>query len=263
MIRSVSAWGITLPREPHPKFPFPTISEVICEIGFRREEADRISATTLLETLRPEYPEIQPVGAVAVQVAIGQTFVTPPPGFAQVPSPSFKFASATGDQFVQVSGSNFIYHSARAYPGWDAAKAAILWAWTQVLPRLKPTELTKMGLRYVNKIAKDEPHPHLSDWLRPTDDLPRRLIASKGHFLARVESTSGPTELRLVTLAQLVPDATAPHGAILFDIDRITTERRPATETAIAETLQTLHDDVWDIFSPARTPTLDAKLQGD
>jgi uncharacterized protein (TIGR04255 family) len=251
-----------VPTGPHPTFRHPTISEVVCEIAFERASSQRISASALYELLRSTFPEIQSVGNMTVQIVLAQA-PAPQPAFASpgLPAPAFRFANATGDEYVQVSENNFVYDATRSYRGWASVKGSILSAWQTVLPLIATSRITKIGLRYINRITKDERRPHLSDWLCPTDDLPSRLVASRGHFFARIESSPADSELKVITLAQQVADATAPHGAILFDLDRVSMTARAADE--ISQTLENLHEDVWDVFWPARTAALESKLKGE
>jgi uncharacterized protein (TIGR04255 family) len=251
-----------VPTGPHPTFRHPTVSEVVCEIAFERASSQRISASALYELLRGSFPEIQSVGNMTVQIILAQAPAAQP-AFASpgLPAPAFRFANSTGDEYVQVSENNFVYDTTRPYPGWASVKRSILGAWETVSPLVAASRITKIGLRYINRITKDERCPRLSDWLRATDDLPSRLVASQGHFFGRIESSPADSELKVITLAQQVADATAPHGAILFDLDRVSMTARGADE--IAQELESLHDDIWDVFWPARTAALESKLKGE
>jgi uncharacterized protein (TIGR04255 family) len=262
MFPSLIHYGISLPTGPHPTFRYPTISEVVCEIAFERASAQRISVSGLYELLRGSFPEIQSVGNMMVQIVLAQA-PAPASPFASpgVPAPAFRFATSGGDEYVQVSENNFVYDATRPYPGWASVKDSILAAWETVAPVVLASRVTKIGLRYINRIAKDKGHPRLSDWLRATDDIPARLVGSHGHFFARIESSPAQAELKVVTLAQQVADASAPYGAILFDLDRVSIDAR--TTDQIPQGLEYLHDEIWDVFWPARTPALESKLKGE
>jgi uncharacterized protein (TIGR04255 family) len=248
--------------ELHPRFPNPTIADAVCEISFSRDLQVKLSTAELYKLLGTEFPEMQPVNTVALQVVIGdgrqaQPQPQPPPR----PVTAFRFAAPAGDRFVQVSDVSFVYQATTRYPGWSAFKTTILALWDTVRPAIQPDTVTKVGLRYTNLIAKDETHPYLSDWIGASDYIPMALTRSRQHFLARVETSPGDDDLLLLTLANQVPADTAPQGAIVFDIDRIRTSSVGTDSKEVGEILERLHDDVWEVFWSSRTPALEEKLR--
>jgi uncharacterized protein (TIGR04255 family) len=244
---------------PHPRFPNPTIAQATCEIGFNRNLEVKLSSAELYKLVTVDFPEIQAVG-VALQIVIGSgpqpAQMPPPPG---IPAPTFRFATSAGDQFVQVSDTNFIYQSTAAYPGWDTLKAAILDLWVRMMPVIKPDGVTKVGLRYINRIAKDEQHPHIGDWLRASAYIPPVLIESRRHFFSRAEASPGDNDLLLITVADQAP-AETPHGAIIFDIDRICSDAIAVDQNVVGNVLERLHEEVWDVFWTSRTHALEQRL---
>ncbi|MGH6938063.1 TIGR04255 family protein [Hypericibacter sp.] len=248
--------------KPHPKFPNPTILEAACEFTFVRDPEPRWSSGELYKALGGEFPEIQPIGNMALQIVIGTVAPPTPPRPLGVPAPAFRFASQAGDRTIQISDTNFICTVSGVYPGWDTLKASILKNWETILPIILPREISKIGLRYINRIKKEAERPKLADWLRPTADLPATLLSSEGHFLARIESTPDSNSLKLVTLANQEPTEDSPNGAIIFDIDRIYNGSTVTDAAVIDSILETLHDDIWDAFWGARTEALEHKLKG-
>lgn len=249
--------------DPHPSYKNPTIVQVTCEIGFTSSREKRLSASELYRIFGQEFPEIQPVGNLSVQLVIGQ----PPPILPQDPPQSqdataFRFATSDGRRFVQISKSNFVYQSNEAYPGWADFSRKIIDLWHAVAGHMEPNGVVKVGVRYINRIVKTRGHANLSDWLKSTDDIPLALIQSKDHFLGRIESSSSASHLRLITLAGEPPGPDWPAGSIIMDIDRISTEQFDADSKIISQKLEDLHEDVWAAFSAAATDTLKQHLAG-
>jgi uncharacterized protein (TIGR04255 family) len=244
---------------PHPRFPNPTIAQATCEIGFNRNLQVKLSSAELYKLVAADFPEIQAVGSMALQIVIGpgpQPAQAPPP---RVTAPTFRFATSAGDQFVQISDTSFVYQSTASYPGWDIVKAAILDLWVRMLPVIKPDGVTKVGLRYINRIAKDEQHPHIRGWLSASAYIPPVLLASRRHFLSRVEASPSDNDLLLMTVADQEPTDT-PHGAIIFDIDRIYSDAIAVDQNVVGDLLERLHEEVWDVFWTSRTPALEQRL---
>ena len=247
---------------PHPTYPNPTIVQVTCEIAFSPQTDNRLSAGTLYPIFAAEFPEIAPIGIGTIQFVLGpQPFAPAAPEQPQNAT-AFRFSTQTGSRFVQVSQSGFIYQTAEPYKGWADFSAKLLELWEKSAAVLRPGPVVKVGLRYINKIPKSEDHPHAVEWLRVTPDIPEALLTSKEHFLGRIESSPAPAHLRLVTVLNALPTPDSPAGAIVFDIDRLSTEQFEVSTPAISEKLEALHDDVWNAFSAASTDLLKTHLSG-
>jgi uncharacterized protein (TIGR04255 family) len=153
--------------------------------------------------------------------AILQIFLRPPGAVApavQANPPSavagFRLGNVANDEFVQLTGSNFVYQLVGGtYPGWPALKGKLMSHWSCAQDVVSPEKLIKVGLRYVNRIAKEANHNHLRDWLKASYELPASLIASEGHFFSRIESLPTEGNLKLVTVGNQDPNPDVPHGA--------------------------------------------------
>jgi uncharacterized protein (TIGR04255 family) len=245
----------------HPSYVNPTIIQVTCEIAFASAAEVKLSAAALYPTFSNEFPEIQPVN-LALQVVIGGQLQPSQDPLVSANAGAFRFATEDGKRFVQLSKANFVYQSNERYPGWENFRSKLIELWSASSRHVQPSEVVKIGIRYINRVVKSEARPSLSDWFNPTPDLPAALIASKEHFLGRIESSPAPSHLRFVTLAAEPPGLEWPLGSIIMDIDRITTEQFVASTPAIVEKLDVLHEDVWTSFSAATSPALKAYLNG-
>ena len=242
------------------------IVEVTCEIAFVRISSERLSSRSLYTLFSEDFPEMQPlVGNMNLQIFVGPPGTVPPPVQANPPAAvgGFRLGNVANNEFVQVSGSNFVYQLVGGkYPGWPALKDRLLANWSKVESEVKPEKLIKIGLRYVNRVAKEPNHTHLRDWLQASADLPAALISSEDHFLARIEGSPSQGNLKLITLGNQDPGPTIEHGAIILDIDRICQEGE-IPMNAISEKFEKLHDDIWSVFDSAKTPLLHARLRGE
>jgi uncharacterized protein (TIGR04255 family) len=236
------------------------VVQVTCEIAFTSDSEEKLHAAGLYPLFWDEFPDLQAVPmTMNVQVLFAQPGVPPQP--SQYPNVgAFRFGTDDGKRFIQLSKTNFIYQSNEQYPGWECFSAKLLELWKRCAPEVKPSSIVKVGLRYVNRIAKTEAQLSLSDWLQPTSDLPETLIASKEHFMGRIESSPQPSHLRLITVAAEPPGPDWPHGTIIVDIDRISAEQLEHDTSKIVEELDFLHEDVWRSFSSAATTALKDRM---
>jgi uncharacterized protein (TIGR04255 family) len=247
---------------PHPTYPNPTIIQVTCEIAFTPQTEGRLSAGSLYPIFAAEFPEIAPVGVGTIQFVLGPQPFAPAVSEQPQDASAFRFSTSSGSQFVQVSKAGFVYQTNEPYTGWADFSKKLIELWEKSSATIRPGPVVKVGLRYVNRIPKSEDHPSVGDWLQVTPDVPEALLTSKEHFLGRVESSPAPAHLRLVTIANAIPTPECPDGAIVLDIDRVSTEQFEVSTPAISDKLATLHEDVWNAFNAAATDLLKAHLSG-
>jgi uncharacterized protein (TIGR04255 family) len=114
----------------HPSFPKPTIAEVTCEIAFVRSSNERLTTRSLYAMFGEDFPGVQPIlGNMNLQIYVGPPGVVPPAVQASPPGAvaGFRLGTAANKEFVQVSGSNFVYQLVGGiYPGWPALKQKLL-----------------------------------------------------------------------------------------------------------------------------------------
>lgn len=248
---------------PHPTYPKPTIVQVTCEIAFTSGPGDRLSAGNLFPSFAAEFPEILPIGTGTIQFVVGQVpFLPEALPEQQAATAAFRFSSSDERRFVQLSKTSFVYQSHDVYAGWAAFSKKLMELWDLAADKLNPGPIVKVGLRYVNRIPKSQEHPLVSDWIVATPDVPESLLTSKDHFLARIESSPASGHLKLVTIANAIPSAEAPAGAIMLDIDRVSTEQFDVSRNDISEKLELLHEDIWSVFNDACTDLLRDRLSG-
>lgn len=216
---------------------------------------------TIYPLFASEFPEMQAV-PTQIQFMVSQQASFAPELLRSQNAGAFRFATADGKRFVQVSPVNFVYQSNEDYPGWATFRQKLIELWGTYASHSKPTSITKIGLRYINRIRHTEELNRPRDWLQTNDDLPKSLLFSEGHFLGRLETSPTPSDLRVVTVTgeQAGPDW--PHGTTVMDIDRITTDLVEPTTTNVAEALDILHEDVWNVFDSASTSNLKLLLAG-
>ena len=119
----------------HPSYAKPTIVEVTCEIAFLRSSNDRLSSRALFTLFGDEFPEMQPlVGNMNLQIFVGPPGAVAPAVQANPPAAvaGFRLGNIANDEFVQLTGSNFVYQLVGGtYPGWPALKGKLMSHWSR------------------------------------------------------------------------------------------------------------------------------------
>ena len=140
----------------------------------------------------------------------------------------------------------------------------ILDAWAAAREVIKPASITRIGLRYINRIDQNHPDESPGDWLAPSDYIPKAALSSLPGFLSRLEVRTTKDSRRIVTLGEAISSPDSPQGAraILLDIDCIVEKEIGVDDQAIIEEIAALHDAAWEIFAASRTPRLEQLLRG-
>lgn len=246
---------------PHPTYPNPVIAESLCEIHVRKDGADAgwpaSSVGDFYQAIQARYPEMEPVTELGVELSatdtgIQQRFVAP--------RTIFRFRDPYSSFVVHLGVGMLSVNVLAPYPGWDRFRERILSTWQIFQEKSDPSEIARIGLRYINRITRETAEQPPRDWLRPSDFLAPAALRYSSGFSTRAQVLTDPHRRTIVSLQDLRTEDAGPSGSIIFDIDRITESPLPPEADRLSETLDDLHEDVWSVFQEAKTARLEGKL---
>jgi uncharacterized protein (TIGR04255 family) len=244
--------------KPHPNYPNPTIIEALCEFQITPTEWRVSRPAPLFPVLGEEFPNFEPISDMGIQIRVG------PSGPTQevVNKPArLRFSTEDKKRLVQATDTVFTFNFLAPYPGWENVLPSILTNWEKLCTVVKPKEIVRVGLRYINKIPRTGEHARVSDWLKPTRHLPPAIIESVDPFLARIEAKRDERNLTVITLSSETTMPAVPHPSIILDLDRVALGNTPPDRARIGEIIEGLHNDAWDEFEEAMTPQLQRFLE--
>jgi uncharacterized protein (TIGR04255 family) len=245
----------------HPNYPHPTIVEALCELHFSRPGGWEAKLPgELFKAIQVEYPVMEPGFQVGVQLQVGAA------GIEQrllPPAQRILFRHAERAVILQISENIFTVNVLAPYPGWSSMRADVLHAWRRTLEVLGEVSVPRIGLRYINRINRTSDEELPGDWLKPNDYTAPIVLQSKPGFLSRSEARLDEANQLLATVAYQEPAEGSPHGALVFDIDRITTGVTSSAPDEIGSKIDRLHEEIWSVFSAARGERLERLLTGD
>jgi uncharacterized protein (TIGR04255 family) len=245
--------------KPHPSYPNPTIAEALCEIHFRRSEPWQASLVgEFFKQVQGDFPGIEPGLELAWEVAVGRR------SFGQrllPPRQRTRFRHKDRPLLLQLSDDTFTVNALAPYPGWDILRSDVLNYWKRAVAALQPQSITRIGLRYLNRIPREAPDESAGSWLRPGDYLPSGALNGIPGSSSRVEAQLDAQNRLIVSLADIAAEDGEAKNEVLFDLDRIV-EKQLAVEPASLETeIERLHGHIWDVFESAKTDRLERLLQ--
>jgi len=247
----------------HPTFKSPTILEALCEVHFRVSPEHPWTATKpgdFFQHVCTDYPTIEPIVEQAVQLTIGpdkmprQEFLAPRLKF------KFTHRDSAHPTLLQVSDSTFALNCLSPYPGWETMKAKLLSAWAIFREQAQPVEITRIGLRYINRVRRLSKDEQPSYWLRETELIPAAVLKSREGFSFRLELRLDDHNRLFTTIAHAMGPDTGEFGALFFDVDRVVERGVTTHDNALDSAMETLHEDVWNVFVNAKNKNYDRLL---
>ena len=243
----------------HPTFPNPTIQEALCEIHFQLPYGVAWKPSLfgeLFKNIQDEFPDLEPVTEIGIRLHVGGEKLAQ----AFLPAQQrMRYKHASRKLLLQLSENVLTTNILPKYPGWIQMSQDILNAWKHTRKVIKPAAITRIGLRYINRIERSKPDEFPREWLAPSDYIPKAVLTSLPGFLSRLEMRTDPHKRTIVTLGE-TPISGDGANAIVLDIDCIVEKEMGIEDKAIIDEITLLHDAAWSIFSASMTPRLEQLL---
>jgi uncharacterized protein (TIGR04255 family) len=247
----------------HPSYPNPQLVEALCEVHLRLSAADPWKPNkpgAFFKAVQETYPEIEPVTQQGIQLVIGSDGL--PQQQLLPPRISFRLKHRERPMLLQLSEQIFTINALRPYPGWMNVKSELQQVWPLVLQIIKPEAITRIGMRYINRISRRTSEEKLGYWLRPCQFVPDALLQSGPGYQMRLQGSVGVNDRVVLTIAHDPNDPKEMHGAVLFDIDRITERVLDPAWSELDAVVEVLHEEIWQVFEAAKGNHLDKLLRG-
>jgi uncharacterized protein (TIGR04255 family) len=231
------------------------VVQAACEFRFEPGDAwDMTIPGLIYERLRDDFP-------LRRQVSDVEALVEPEPKQDDAPAPvgtaarlrvsrteQIQFVRADEKVFIEVKPNILAVHHLRPYPGWTAFLPLIHKGLTAYQSVAKPRGFTRIGLRYINRLAFQGPKVSLENYLDFYPFVGSRLPQDYGAFVNGIELAfdSGANFLRL-QLAAAMPEAEEGEAVVVaLDLDYYT--GRPSQADEVEGWLDRAHERVQDVF---------------
>ena len=223
------------------KLARPPIREALLDIRMRvppRADWDARLAQ-VQEDLAVDYPNARDVRRVETHVHLTDAAAT---ATGRAVRRGRIFWAKDGNRAVQARIDGFTLNVTRDYPGWDAFLAASRAAWTTVAECLEPSEISRVGLRFINEI-RIPVDDDLGTWLQVGPTLPSALPKAMQEFRLRVvlQLREGVTGVLMVGVSAVPEGQSA--GLLTLDVDVFTEGQWSASGEGIWEELGRLRLD--------------------
>lgn len=200
------------------RFPRAPISEAVLDIQVRFPAP--VDASRLAEFHRgieEQYPVRQDrtmwqgriaVGGASVQQAVART------------AEGFMFRTADQQRAVQARQDGFTYNWLKPYRTWEDLREEAKTHWVRYRDLFRPEAVTRLGLRYINRIELPLPLSDIRDYIKTAPDIPDGMPQAVSSLFMRIEipdATSGL--LAILTETIEAPTEGNKRLPLIFDID--------------------------------------------
>jgi uncharacterized protein (TIGR04255 family) len=165
----------------------------------------------------------------------------------------FMYSSSDQKQVYQTGLEGFSFIRLAPYESWHLFNKEAGRLWQKYRERLKPTAVTRLAVRYVNRLDLPGPHVETKDYLRTQPeiaaDLPQALAGYFMHLQIPME------DIRCMLLINETIGASPKSGCVglILDIDVFRTDDIPQDEGGIWQMFETLRVRKNEIFEACIT----------
>lgn len=231
------------------RFPNAPITEALLDIRVHLPpEVSLASLATFQEGVRERYPSKQE------RVRWGGTIQFKPGAAPEMSPPAggpqgYLLTSADGREVVQARLDGFTYNKLKPYDRWETFRDEAKRLWRHYVEITSPESVTRVALRYINRIEIPLPIRDFKDYILTTPEIAPELPQGLDSFFMRLvipDPETGAvavvteTSERLVEPAKVLP--------LILDIDVFRVAAFDAKDEAIWETFERLRDLKNDIF---------------
>ena len=195
---------------------------------------EEVSLQVDLKQRLPDFPKVETLRGARVQIV-------PPgqpgkPAFEDVGCVGLKLHSNDNLHIAQFNKGAFVFSRLKPYADWGKFSQEALRLWAIYCELLKPTEVRRIGLRFINRIAIKQSPVELADYYKyppePLKELNWPLSGYLHHDVIQVPET--PYSVNLIKTVQNVPE----EIGLILDIDVFIQSQFKYDELRIIECLE-------------------------
>lgn len=231
------------------------ITEALIDI--RAELPDGVTLATLIDvhsSIKADYPMLENFLIVQGQMVAGAS-VGATASQTQV---GYIFSSSDQKQIFQARLDGVTFSRLAPYDRWETFRSEAQRLWSIYQSATKPKRLSRLGLRYINRLDLPFPFEDLKDYLRTVPEVSPDLPQGLSGYFMQLQIPQEDLSSMLILNQALIPPPTPNVVSVLLDIDIGREIELPDTEAAwdVLEQLHTRTDQVFEACITDRTREL-------
>ena len=178
-----------------------------------------------------------------------------PPVSVSAKDVGYLFRGADQPHAVQAQREGFAFSQLPPYVDWEELATQAKLRWGQYLKAARPKRVTRMAVRYINRIELPLPLVDFREWIPKFPDIPAPLPQAIAEMVLRmVVPVPSKEATAIVTLALEPWSEGKTHAGVIFDIDVFRVASVPTEGDDVWNALESLREIKNDFFFEYLTP---------
>ncbi len=235
----------------------PPITEAIIQLNFA-DILDRKGIERAADAFGKEYAR-QDEAEISLKIELGHV--------SQAMKPAgIRLTNSALQQNIIIRENSIIVGRLAPYPGWDLFFAEVWDAFRAVRRRLGYRKVTRVGMRYVNRIdipyQEDNSPPNWREYVRSGFvDLPLLGMTSPTNYLAQGDFFPPGGWAKVVVRTATAQPVLIRHLSLLLDFDVFVDVDVPQSEVELEKLFERLRDLKNEVFMACITPKAEALFE--
>jgi uncharacterized protein (TIGR04255 family) len=206
---------------------------------------------TLRSGMADSYPKVDPTYEAKGLMELR-------PGVAASASASheqtgLKFLTPDGKYICQFRKTGMVLSRLAPYESWEPFRDEARRLWNMYRESVKPGPVTRLAVRYINRIDIPEPSVDLKRYFRTSPELSPQLPQNLARFFMQLRITQDDINAEAVINQTTIPPEQEGVVSVVFDVDLFRTDGVPQDDEAIWSYFETLHARKNEIFEACIT----------
>ena len=187
---------------------------------------------------KERYPRLEKLFVVVGKMSVGTQIETS----AKQDLNGYRFVSQDNRQIFQARVDGFTFNRLAPYETWESFRDEARRLWNVYRSIAKPQNVTRLALRYINKLDFPLPLNDFKDYLRTIPEISPQMSQGLSGYFMHLELPQPDLGATLLLNQTLIPPPSPNLVSVILDFDLFSQENVPNAE-----------QDIWKRFEVLRT----------
>ncbi|MGR3310872.1 MAG: TIGR04255 family protein [Candidatus Brocadiales bacterium] len=202
----------------YPVFPNAPIAEAILDIRvLLPKEVDLAKLETFHDYIKERFPKKQERISFKVDIEL---LPKGPGSLGTSNEPDgYRFESPDGEKIVQARLDGFTFNRLKPYENWEVFRSEAHELWDFYFQLTNPTKITRIALRYINRIEIPLPMKDFKEYILTTPEVAPKLPQALSHFFMQLEIPDPDTQATAIITQTMKKPTENQRLPLILDID--------------------------------------------
>jgi len=154
---------------------------------------------------------------------------------ARQTSNGYRFSSQDNRQIFQARRDGFAFNRLAPYETWESFRDEARRLWTLYRSIANPKNITRIGVRYINRLDLPLPITDFKDYLRTVPEISSSMSQGLSSYFMQLQLPQRDLNAMLVLNQALIPPPTSKLVSVILDIDLYSDSDLPSDEQGLWE----------------------------